>query len=113
MVIKPERAATILLMLVGYLETRHHTGQVEAESEDRGKVMFARTVQLERRADSLWIRVKYLERKVKALGPHPRRHRGYEEPETLGPPYEKPKGELMQAIGKAFKGLFFWARSES
>lgn len=67
-VVKPERVGTVLLLLLSWGESRHHSDTLDADAGDSRRALWRHTFEVERRADSLSVRTNYLERQVKRLG---------------------------------------------
>lgn len=109
-IVEPKTVGAVLLVIGGWVENRQHTDSADSASQDGRRVLWARTVQLERRVDSLFADNQELRREIRR-----RRARGQaSEASVYGPAYAGPPvGTLTKSVGRILHGLFFWMRSES
>jgi hypothetical protein len=110
--IDPKAVGAVLLVLGSWAEARHHTDTQNEVRDDSRRALWRHTLELERRADSLSVRTRYLERQVARF----KRSQSSAETEAeppFGPVYEgPPRGTLGKSLGGALGFLFAWARTD-
>lgn len=106
---KPETLVFLLTVGATWLDGRKNVSRVQEASAGDAQLAWARSVASDRRADSLDVRLRSLEREVKRLGRTGRPILGASSRDTLpvlGPEWDQPRGTLLRSLG-GFLGRLF------
>jgi hypothetical protein len=108
---KPQVVASMIALAATWLETHHHTDKVESDAATSRQALWHHVLEVERRADSLSVRVRYLQWQVGRIQRHAPLRAADSDP--YGPqmnPTPREEG-LSHSLAKAFHGLFSWLGS--